>query len=265
MKNKTILLAVLFVCTSAVFAQVSQSTGDVHAQATTCGDLDVLFTNSGQSVHNLLYSDVDATAAKATMSNTKGSPYLTNAFEKSSIYKNNELLGTFYARYNVYNKELEVKRTALQEEEYKALIKDENIRAVFADKEIRYATFINDKGNKESDYLIAKADGEKYRLFQRMEVKFVEGRVAENSMVNGTPNRFTNSSKYYLGDLKTDMISYLPSKKSQLLKLFKEGDKLQLANLIKKKGLNLKKEADLVRLFDFANTMNQEDYAVKGK
>jgi hypothetical protein len=265
MKTKNLLFTILLFSASIAFAQVIQSTGDLRAQATNCGDFDALFTNSGQAINNLLYSDVAISSSKATISNTKGSPYLTSTFEKSTLYKNNELLGTFYTRYNAYSKELEVKRTNMQEEKYKALIKDENIRAVFADKEIRYTTFINEKGKKESDYLIVKANGEKYQLFQRMKIKFSRGKVAENSMINNTPNRFINSSDYYLGDINSEIVSYLPSKKSQLLQLFKENEKIQVVSLIKKEGLNLKKEADLITLFQFANTIDREDYAVKGK
>ncbi|QCX01084.1 hypothetical protein FGM00_13520 [Aggregatimonas sangjinii] len=266
MKANVLLLSFLFIGSTSLIAQVTQSSGDVLAKVTTCGDIDALFTHSGASMHNLMYADVNASkSSSSTVGQTKGSPYLVSSFEKSDIYKNDELLGSFYTRYNIYSKELEVKKTLLAEEQFKALLKDENIKAVFKDKEIQYVSFIDEKGKKRSDYLISKTSGDNYKLFQRMECNFVEGKKAENSMVNAIPNRFTNSSSYYLKNQSTAVVSYLPTKKSQLLKLFKENDKMQLANLIKKKGLNLKKENDLVALFEFANTLDQENYTVKSK
>lgn len=184
-----------------------------------------------------MYTEINALNLVAeTIRQTKGSPYLTNAFEKSDIYLNGELLGSFYTRYKVYRQELEVKKTHLAEEEFKALLKAENIKASIKDKEIQYASFIDERGKKQSDNLITKTAGGNYKLFRRLQVNFVEGKDAENSMVNAIPNRFTTSSSYYLKDLNTSVVSYLPTKKSQLLKLFKGNDKIQLTNLIKKKG-----------------------------
>ncbi len=86
MKNKLFLTALIFSFFGIVHAQVTQSTGDLRSQATSCGDLDALFTQSGNSIHNLMYADVQVNSLAQNVAPTsiKGSPYLVNNFESSS-------------------------------------------------------------------------------------------------------------------------------------------------------------------------------------
>lgn len=267
MKKQFLTLILTCICVIVTFAQVSQSTGDLRAQATTCGDLDALFTQSGNSLHNLMYADVNASSTGTTVSaqQIKGSPFLVDNFQKSNIYVNDQLLGSFYSRFNAYSQEIEIKKTNLEEEQYKALVKDENIRVVFDDKELQYASFIDEDGTITQDYLITKLSGSNYNLYQRYIVKYVEGKEAANSMVNAIPARFSNATEYYLKDLNSNLVSYIPTKKSKLLNLFSSDQKMQVAALIKKKGLNLKKESSLVQILTFANTLNTVDLASQGK
>ena len=84
MKNKLLLGCFLFSLSGGTtFAQVSQSTSDVASQATSCGDMQALFTKSGQSMHNLLYSNMDVTTSSQSVvtQNVKGSPFLVDNFE----------------------------------------------------------------------------------------------------------------------------------------------------------------------------------------
>ncbi|WP_396635498.1 hypothetical protein [Maribacter sp. R77961] len=267
MKKQFLTICLACLVFTAVNAQVSQSTGDLRSQATTCGDLDALFTQSGNSLHNLIYADINAssTATTGSAQTIKGSPFLADNFQESKIYVNDQLLGSFYSRFNAYSQEIEIKKTNLEEEQHKALIKDENIRIVFDDKVLQYASFVDEDGKVTQDYLISMLSGSNYNLYQRYSVKYVEGKEAENSMVNAIPARFTNKTQYYLKDLNANLVSYIPTKKSKLLDLFSSDKKMQVAALIKKKGLNLKKESSLVQILTFANTLNTVDLASQGK
>lgn len=265
MKTRSLFLILLTVCLTSSFAQVTQSTGQHASNATTCGDMDALFTLSGKSIHNLMYAGVNAgstSTSLTTIQNIKGSPYLAETFKKASVYYGDQLLGSLYARYNAFSKEMEIKRTTLEEEAYRALTKDEKIKIVFGDKEMQYASFIDDSGKRHNDYLISMTAGNNYQLYQRYIVNFVEGKEAENSMVNAIPSRFTNSTEYYLKDMNTALVSQIPTKKSKVIALFKNSDKIQLTNLIKKNSLNLKKENDLITLFELANSVS-EGYVAK--
>lgn len=243
-----------------------ESLSNLSALATTCGDHVNLGAQGGQPTLAFAASDLRASSTGKTIAfkDVKGSPYLVANFEKSTIYADDQRIGTYYARYNAYAQEIELKKTTLEEEPYVSLRKDEKFRIVFDDKEIRYITFIDDKGRKQGDYLISITEGDRYTLHKRYKVNFVEGKEAENSMVNAIPNRFTNTTEFYVKDAGTNLISYVPTKRSKLIALFKDSDKIQITTAIKKKGLNIKQEQDLITLFNFANTL-QEDYASKGK
>ncbi len=272
MKTKVILSALFLIGLNFAFAQKVvvqnnlESLSQLQSQAITCGDHANAGAQGGVPGLAFAASDLRSSNVAATiqLANVKGSPYLADAFEKSTIYSNNELVGTYYTRYNAYSQEIELKKTTLAEEDYKSLVRNEKFRVVSANKEIRYTTFIDSKGKKQGDYLISMTNGDKYTLHKRFKVKFVEGKEAANSMVNSIPSRFTNSTEYYLEDSTTNLVSYIPTKKSKLISLFKDSDKIQIAALIKKKGFNIKQEQDLVQIFNFANTLN-ENYASQGK
>jgi len=193
----------------------------------------------------------------ATIAVSQGSPFLATNFQKAGLYVNNELAGTYYARYNAYNQQVEVKKTNSDQEVPEYLVKNEDFKLVMGDTELQYTTFIDNKGKKQEAFLISLSEGASYGLFQRHKVVFYEGKKAENSFKADTPSRFVTSTEYYVKEMNTNLVSYIPSKKSKLLKLFKESDKIQVASMIKKNGLNLKNADDLVKLFDFANTISK--------
>jgi len=197
-----------------------------------------------------------ALSSSSTYSNTTGSPYLAETFEASKIYFNNELVGTFYTRYNAFSKEIEVKKTKLEGEKASILNKNEDIRIVYNEKEIQYTSFLDLKGKKYSDYLVSMTNGLKYGLYKRINVKFRSGQEAQNSYQKATPSRFTNSVEYFIKENQTNLIGQIPLKKSKLIKLFNNSDGIQVANLIKKESLRITKNQDLIKILDFANTLD---------
>lgn len=251
MKTKIFLLAATLLFFDVANAQ-SQCSSGVH----TTSDPSSTATTNFIVFANSLNSDINSNTASILP--TQGSQYLASTFEKSNIYVGDELLGAYYSRYNAYNQEIEIKKTNLEEEQFKALIHDEKVRVVFVDKEIQYTSFINKDGLKQNDYLISKTNGTKYRLYQRISVKYKEGQKSQNSFVAAIPPKYSQFSEYYLKDLNSNLVSYVPAKKSKILKLFKNNEQIQIANIIKKRGFNLKKELDLVQLFDFANTLKSD-------
>ncbi len=264
MKTKFFLVAVASLLFNVMIGQQTthQTCGSV-VDISDLGDFSNVFISSTTSASNSL-SLVANSSYSGTKSNmtsiqqTKGSPYLASTFEKSDIYVGDQLLGTYYSRYNAYSKEIEIKKTNLEEEQYKALILDEKIRVVFVNKEIQYTSFIDKKGLKQNDYLISKTEGAKYRLYQRLSIRYDEGQEAQNSFVAAVPPKFSQFSEYYLKDLNSNLVSFVPTKKGKLLKLFKNNEQIQIASIIKNRGFNLKKEMDLVKLFDLANTLEPD-------
>lgn len=267
MKMKYFLLAMLLACSCLITAQSASSEGTAINGPTSCGDAvlhSLDYKGSNALMREFVISDMRGSEVSQEVSQVKGSPYLTDTFQKAELFYDDKAIGSLYARYNAYTNELEVKKTNLDEEQYMALVKDENLKIVFPDKQLQYASLIDEKGKKHGDYLISMKEGDKYGIFERLKVNFKEGRKAENSMVVDVPNRFTQSTEFYLKDNTTNIIAQLPSKKSKLLALFPEKDRAMVASLIKKNKLDLKDANDLVKICDFMNA-SITDYASSGE
>ncbi|WP_394747241.1 hypothetical protein [Spongiimicrobium salis] len=209
-----------------------------------------------------IVNTLNANAAASVYKNSTGSPYLTASFESSKIYVDNKLVGTFYTRYNAHRKEIQVKKTTLKEEAYQTLSRDGSVKVVYHDKTLQFASFLNGKGEKQYDYLMTVADGDKYTLYRRVKIKYRKGRKAEDSYERDTQGRFTSVNEYYVRDGKSNLMLELPSKKSDLLKVFKNADKISVAGLVKKGSFKLHRERDLIKLLNLVNTA-PVDYAAK--
>ena len=266
MKTKYAILPLLLLACSCLLMAQSHSDGETNVLS--CGDavlkgLD--YQGSNALMREFVISDMRGSGEVSTqVSEIKGSPYLAENFQKANLFYDDKAIGSLYARYNAYSNEMEVKKTNLEEEQFMALVKDENLKIVFPDKQLQFVSLIDEKGKKHEDYLIAVKEGNKYGVFERLTVNYKEGRKAENSMVADVPNRFTQSTEFYLKDNATNIIAQLPGKKSKLLNLFPEKDRGQVASLIKKNKLDLKDAADLIKICDFMNSAIT-DYASSGE
>ncbi|MCK0160642.1 hypothetical protein [Allomuricauda sp. F6463D] len=186
-----------------------------------------------------------------------GSPYTNDGFKQAPVFYNDESMGNFYYRYNAYNEEIELKKTALPEEKVSALTKDKAIKVMAQGKPMGFATFIDSKGNTLNGYLTTVFDGENYDLFKRVNVKFTEGQKAQNSFVKAVPNRFTHFIEYYYQEKGVNRIDEVPLKTNKMIKLFKEPLKSTIKTYIKDNNLDLKNEADLIKTFEFLNEKKQ--------
>lgn len=171
---------------------------------------------------------------------TTGSPYINETYLPGKVYYGNEPLGEFYYRHNAFNDEIELKRTLLKEESFKALIKDEKVKLVADGKEIRFLKFTDDQQKIDYAYLMLIQTGAKYNLYKRNYIKFTEGKPAANSMVNAIPNRFTDYVSYYCQKTGEDEIIEIPLNTSKFLKFFSNEDTKALKNYIKSNNLDLK-------------------------
>ena len=183
-----------------------------------------------------------------------GSAYEDEQFKPGKVYYKEEYLGDFYYRYNAYNSEIELRRTTLEEERQKALIKDKDVSLLDAKgREIRFLTFGTKKNKTKEGYLTLLTNGEKYKLYHRLAVKFTEAKPAANSMVNPTPSRFSHFVEYYVEEKDTGKIIEIPLKTGKFLKMFGK-KKNDLGELIKKGKLDLEKEGDIITVFEFLNS-----------
>ncbi len=185
-----------------------------------------------------------------------GSPYEYEDFKKGKIYYGDEFLADTYYRYNAFSNEIEVKQTLLKEEKHKALLADKELVLVPVNgQEMRFMTFITKKNKTKNGYLTLLYDGEQYKLYKHLSVKFTEAKPAANSMVNAIPSRFSHFIEYYLKEKNTDRIDEILPKKSAVLKLLPKELANEVKVHLKDSKLDLTEEQDLVNLFTFLNTL----------
>ncbi len=185
-----------------------------------------------------------------------GSPYEYEEFRKGKVYYEKEYLGDFFYRLNLFRNEVEVKRTLLEEEKYKALVANEKVSLIANGKEYRFLSFQNEKKNIESGYLTTLLNGTDYKLYKRVVAKFTEAKAAANSMVNPTPSKFTQFTEYYIQHGAGNEIVELPTKKNKMLKLFDSTVAKEIKEYITGENINLAQENDLIKTIAFLDSSN---------
>ena len=177
-----------------------------------------------------------------------GTPYEDNSFNKGHVYYEEEDLGEFYYRYNIFSTEIELKRTQLSEEKHQALIRDPKVKLVpnHKGKEYGYHSFVTDKNGVEEDYLIQLYKGTSHKLYKRLESKFTEAKPAANSMVSATPSKFTTFSSFYL-QVRNGEIREISLKKNKFLKQLDTQAAEKMKTFFKKEKIDLSVEQQLIR------------------
>lgn len=216
-----------------------------------------MFANArgGNPMMNLVMMDIRNSSKSRYLGETLGSPYSTEKFVKSKVYYEDELQGDFFVRYNALNSIIEIKKTNLPEEEAKQLYADKNVSIKYLNKELRFTTYINKKGETKNGYLSLIHDGEKFKLYHRLAVKYSEGKAAANSMVADIPSRFAHFEEYYYQIKGVDRIDYLKSKKSAILKMVDKENKEKVKSYFKENKVSLDNEEDLISLFSYLNSL----------
>ncbi len=177
-----------------------------------------------------------------------GSPYEVREFLKGSVYYEDENLGEYYYRYNIFSGEIELKRTQLDEEKRQALIRDPKVTLVPKTGPLKYVfhPFFNLRGERKEDYLILLYKGEHFRLYKHLESKFTEAKPAANSMVSATPSRFSTFTSYFIQE-EDGAVNEIPLKKNKFLKEIDASMADEIKTLLKEERIDLSKEPDLIR------------------
>lgn len=188
---------------------------------------------------------------------TIGSVFLNDLFLPCTIYYKEEFIGNFYYRHNAYNDEIEIKDTNLKEEIENSLSTLKELKLIDNKnkKELSLKAYKNKDNQIRNGYLYLLQKNKNYNLFFKANVKYTEGTKPVNSMVRATPNKFSFFNEYYFSQSDDNLTYYIPSKKNNFLKLFEKKGKEKIKEFIKEQKINLKKESDLIKVFDFLNTI----------
>ncbi|WP_318311984.1 hypothetical protein [Flagellimonas crocea] len=212
-----------------------------------------LFSNArgGNPQLNLVMMEIRNAGSSAFVKseNILGSPYYTDNFVRSKVYYDNELVGNFFVRYNAFRSEFEIKESLENEKPSKSFLPDKKIEILYGDKMMKFSTFVNKKGETKNGYLATIWEGKNYKLYHKLSVKYTEERAAVNSMVRGTPSRFTHFSEYYFQKTGVNRIDEIENRKSKFLKQFNPDKRKTIKELLKDEKTDLNSENELKQLF----------------
>lgn len=199
-------------------------------------------------------SDADVKRQKDSwFANAQGSPYTSNKFTPATLFYGEEKIGNIYYRYNALNEEIEIKKTIFEDEGYRGLTNDKKAYILVNGMKMSFKTFVTSKKRTTNGYLTELYDGSEYDLYKRTHVKFTEATPSQNSFVAAVPARFTKFTEYYFQKKGVNRIDEVLPKKGKLLKLLESDKKAKVKAFLKENDLNIKKEADLITVFEFLN------------
>lgn len=177
-----------------------------------------------------------------------GSPYLTEEFVRGSLFLNEKDYGEYLFRYNIFRDDVEFKKDTYAPIE--SVKKIEGITVKLEDgTKITVQTLTIDTNTYERKFLVEVVDGN-YQLNKLVRAKFTAPKKAETPLSSDIKAKFTKIEEFYI--ISEDKVEKLGSKKKDLKKQFPEdGDKMMA--YVNKEKINLKKEDDLIKLFQYMN------------
>lgn len=179
-----------------------------------------------------------------------GSPYLYDEFVPAKV---NELEMTYFIRFNVFDNSIEFKG---DDGKIYSMTKstDYSIKLMDGSKKV-YETheFKDGKNEVGNTYFEKIYTDSNFVLYLKERIEYTPVKLAKNSFETNKPAKFKKTKgDYYLQILKSDssILLELPKREKHLLKLFNE-EATAIKGLIKKEGLDIEKEKDLIRILQF--------------
>ncbi len=182
--------------------------------------------------------------------NYKGSPYLSEGFSYGKIIVDNDKIFKKNLRFNAYSDVFEIKNNG----RISGLIKSKNVK-VLLNGELYQLFSYPDKGIEKDGYFVnLNPKGTKISLLLKNEKEFIEAKKATNSYSDNKPAKFIYKKLYFIkkGN-KLPVVEIRLSKKSVLKAL--KNQKQAILSFIKNNKLKLRNEKDVVKLFNYYNTL----------
>lgn len=177
-----------------------------------------------------------------------GSPFLDKTWKKGEVVMTNGQKIAYEMLYNIYENQFWIKK----ETEIRTIIITGDIAYVELEgkKFVFYPYLENDRG--KAGLLESLADG-KFKLLKLYTSKYIAGQKKRDGYQGQEKDKFvTRAAYYYLKDGQTAL--ELPLKQADFFELF--GDQsAMIADFCKSHKLKLKKEADLIQIFNYYNTL----------
>ncbi len=188
----------------------------------------------------------DKTINTNSYEHIKGSPYLDANFKESTVYFKNDSAYKIALRYNIFDQRMEYNF----KNQVFSINNPQDIKKI----EIANRTFIYyySKNNYQFNGYYQLLTQGKASLLLKREVVFREEEKSDG-IVEAKPDRFLkNPDKYYIV-ISSDEPKLLKNKKS--LKIIFTDKLKEMETFAKKEKISFKKQADLIRLVDYYNSL----------
>ncbi|WP_108866897.1 hypothetical protein [Aquimarina aquimarini] len=171
-----------------------------------------------------------------------GSKYHEDDYKIAKIYDNDKMIHKYAIKYNAYADEIEV----LEDNKTFALLKKENVRIVLDDYEYKLSD--------NNGYIIVFNKNKNVSLALKVKKKVRAATEPESSYSQYIPPSFVNNHVYYIKNKKGGL-EQIKLKKKNILAVLKDKED-EVKEFASSKKLSFKKEADLVKIIDYYNTLS---------
>jgi hypothetical protein len=223
-KLSFILTAVASFATLVVSAQVRQAVSD----------------SDGRSL----------TARREASQAATGSMFVNDKYMPAKISGSQN---TMLLRYNAYSDYFEFSNP--QTQEVKSLPKDPNTDITFIAEDKKYvlADYVKEDGTSNNGYVIIVTDSPKVKIYKRERVTMTEEFFPQNSYQTYKPANYKRVDDEFYIKLGDKEATYFSNKK-ELAKLI-PGKNKEVLEFIKKNGIDVEKEGDLVKFSNYVETI----------
>jgi len=191
---------------------------------------------------------------KSNIKDLKGSPYINPKFLPVKVDK---IPGKKWsARYNAFRDEIEIKKEN-SSSNFVLNKKSKFSKIEFISSKIILQPYnYIENGKNIRGYLSQLNHGGPSLLLKKQSITFIDAKPPKTGYDTGKPAQFkkTKDKYFFKIDINTSPVE-LPKSKKDLAKLFPKQEKAVLS-FIKKQGISTKKETDLIKLFNYINTLN---------
>lgn len=205
-----------------------------------------------ESLVNAIINNSQSVGSSKDLSGIEGSPYFAKNFKSSKLFYNNDLLGSFYLRYNAFQDQMEIKNSNLEEEQFQFLVQSNSIRTTLDGKEVQYFSFKDKDGLKGDSYFFKEFTGDKYILYSNKRKSYSPGKNSTNSLAQSIPAKFIDDITIFYGTKGNTLLNAVPKKKKEFFGIFPSDQQLALKKYIRSKRMSLNDLDDLKSIFIYA-------------
>jgi len=179
----------------------------------------------------------------------QGSPYLDKEFILGKVILNNSKIINTGLRYNAYSDNFEF----YNKDVIMSLSKIDGTKIILTGKTFVLRSLKSENSTSKNYYQELTENG-RLRLYKKYYKKFVEAKKSKSSYGSDKPAKFELITSYFFEKSGSKDLELFKLKKKDILLLMKDKSS-DIKKYLKNEKLKLSKEQDLVKLFDYYNSL----------